>query len=407
MRHRPHAPLLMMSRGLCLLGLGVTLLLGCATPPKITYARDEARDEVERRVAGKNLGEVAVPFEISAELEAEARDATLGSLGEIGALRALVELISDMQYDLGQTNHPDRAYELRSGDCITATNLFVGMSRAVGLETYFVEAVGVEDVSAERGLNVHHRHVLAAHGMEPAVTLVDFNRIGTGYYRYRVLSDIEAMALFYNTKGYQALRRSDYQGAERLFRIAVALDPQLAWAHNNLGVALRRQQRVGLAEASFRRAISVDASYPVSYRNLAQLIRAHGRPGEADELLASAEELERRDPLRHYERGIDLYREGSFEEAVRALRHAVGLSPRFVRGWLELGRAYFAMGNEDRARRALERALELEPDNLVAQRLMQEGSDLGPTEIPTIVDAFDKARRKHVATSKIEAPPPE
>jgi Flp pilus assembly protein TadD len=387
--------------------LALFVLAGCATPQKITYTPEEAREEVGQRVAGKQLGEVAVPFAISEELAEEAREATFGTLGEIGALRALVDMISDMQYDLGHTHDADRAFETRIGDCITATNLFVGMSRAVGLETYFVEAVGVEDVSAERGLNVHHRHVLAAHGMEPAVTLIDFNRIGAGYYRYRVLNDIEAMALFYNTKGYQALRASDDASAERLFRIAVALDPKLAWAHNNLGVALRRQERVGLAEASFRRAIDVDASYAASYRNLAQLLRTHGRPAEATELEASAEELDRRDPLRHYERGVDFAREGNHAEAIRALRHAVGLSPRFVRGWLELGRAYLAAGDGDRARRALERALELEPENLVAQRLMSGDAELADSDIPTIVDAFDKARRKYVATSKIEAPPPD
>ncbi|NJN65104.1 MAG: tetratricopeptide repeat protein, partial [Acidobacteria bacterium] len=263
-----------------LLATTLAALAGCATtPPQVVYEPEAMRAEIARRV-GPGHGTVEIPYEIDPALVELVREKTRGAPAGRARLAAIVDAVL-VKHDLGVTADASRVFEERRGDCISATSLFVGLARAVGMEVVFVEAVGIEDVSAEESLDIYHRHVMAAWGPSPRATLVDFNRIGTEYVRFRVMSDLEALAHFHNTQGYQALRRDDLAEARRRFEIAVALAPELAWARNNLGVALRRTGDLENAEASFRQAISADPAYSSAYANLARLLEGQRRFDEA------------------------------------------------------------------------------------------------------------------------------
>jgi tetratricopeptide (TPR) repeat protein len=64
-------------------------------------------------------------------------------------------------------------------------------------------------------------------------------------------------------------------------RHALALDPNLAFAHAMLGVALRRFDRQAEAEAAFREALRCDPHDLRARASLAQLLTSTGRPAEA------------------------------------------------------------------------------------------------------------------------------
>ncbi|GAB4223014.1 MAG: hypothetical protein Kow0062_22200 [Acidobacteriota bacterium] len=360
------------------LAAGILLAAGCAPSTRIIYRPEEVREALHERRPDLPVEALDVPFEIPAELAELARRRTALASDPRVRLATLVETVFEVEHDYRSTRPAAETFRSGRGDCISATSLFIGLSRAAELDTYFVEALGIEDVSAEYDLNVYHRHVLAAWGAPDRAVLVDFNNIHEDYVRFRVLTDLEAVAHYYNTQGYQALRSGDLELARERFEIAATLAPGLAWIHNNLGVALRRLGRVGQAERALRRAVALDPRHAPAHANLALLLERRGRHEEARQHRDLAERLRRLDPLRLYRDGLRAQRRGDLAAAARALRAAVRLSPRFARGWHDLARVYHEQGDERRARRAVRRALELDPRNRQVRLLARviDGEDV-------------------------------
>jgi tetratricopeptide (TPR) repeat protein len=76
-------------------------------------------------------------------------------------------------------------------------------------------------------------------------------------------------------------RGGEVAKAVEAWREALAVEPEDARAHNNLGVALVRAQRQQEGVASFRRAIELNASYADAYSNLGAALWTLGSPAEA------------------------------------------------------------------------------------------------------------------------------
>ena len=70
--------------------------------------------------------------------------------------------------------------------------------------------------------------------------------------------------------------------AEAAFRRALALNPRLAEAHNNLGNVLRAQNRVAEAAAAYREALDCGLDHPLVHYNLASALKALGEVEEAE-----------------------------------------------------------------------------------------------------------------------------
>jgi serine/threonine-protein kinase len=108
---------------------------------------------------------------------------------------------------------------------------------------------------------------------------------------------------------------------------AVALAPDLALAHNNLGNILFDELNWSGAEAQFRRAAQLAPAYASAKANLASIIATLGRPEEAVPLLQQALKL---DPLRSLSYSYlaeTLMALGRLDEAETAIRNAIALQP--------------------------------------------------------------------------------
>jgi tetratricopeptide (TPR) repeat protein len=84
--------------------------------------------------------------------------------------------------------------------------------------------------------------------------------------------------------GHELSSAQRYAEAEASFRAALALDPSLAMAHNNLGWALEMQGDTAGAAVEYERALAVDPACGRARRNLASLMTSLGRHREAFEL---------------------------------------------------------------------------------------------------------------------------
>ena len=149
---------------------------------------------------------------------------------------------------------------------------------------------------------------------------------------------------------YSGLKKNPEAIAE--YRRAISLDPNLAPAHLNLGLALLDSEAAA-AEASFRRA--------------AQLL-----PGQARPLYLLAEALER---------------SGKRPEAIEQYRAALALAPKDDAVLFALARALLAGGQTSAAESDFRQLLALKPDSAPAQLGLAE-SLLSQQKTAEAVDAF-------------------
>lgn len=160
-------------------------------------------------------------------------------------------------------------------------------------------------------------------------------------------------------RGERALRENDPPGADKMFRIAAAVDPFRApYADSLSAMAYRRYGRAMLASAKDpaggiaaldesilweARASSLNPRegkflYRLSFL-LAERFRATGRPGDMEAALRLASESLRINPFSAealwYRSGL-LDSAGRVKEAVADLERAVAIEPNFCRGYVKL-----------------------------------------------------------------------
>ena len=117
--------------------------------------------------------------------------------------------------------------------------------------------------------------------------------------------------------------RKDYDGAERMYRKAIELNPKQKYVHFNLSQILERQRDI-----------------PGAIKLMEEYVRLGGRPGIRDgkDRLAS---LRRKLEVRVlYDEALRHKRAKKWPEAIAALRRCVALDPNHSKAWFELGYTY-------------------------------------------------------------------
>jgi tetratricopeptide (TPR) repeat protein len=100
---------------------------------------------------------------------------------------------------------------------------------------------------------------------------------------------LKALDLF--SKAYQAQKAKNLSKAEELYRKAIELNPNYAFAYNNLGVLLNELKRYDEAEVAYRKVIELDSNVAGAYYNLSNMLRALNRDAEALTFAMKANEL--------------------------------------------------------------------------------------------------------------------
>lgn len=166
-----------------------------------------------------------------------------------------------------------------------------------------------------------------------------------------------------------------------LYRQAVALAPELATTHLNLGIGLEAAGDRGGAKACYERALAIEPRSAAASYNLGKLLYMQGALDQAQRLLSQALEIRADFADAHIVHGHVLHALGKLEEAAAEL-HA-GLQQRpddpaaksalaRVRAAVALKAAvgYHQAGRRIEARARYEEALALEPDNIDALHLL-------------------------------------
>ncbi len=134
---------------------------------------------------------------------------------------------------------------------------------------------------------------------------------------------------------------------EATARLLVERQPEMALAHEWLGLALAAQGRPAEAEAALRRSLALDEARPESHFNLG-LVLAPARPAEA---------------LTHLERAVEL-------------------RPVLTEGWYRMADVHWRLGRAGEAVAALRQALAVDPAHTgagAALRLLSRGRAAPPS----------------------------
>jgi protein O-GlcNAc transferase len=124
--------------------------------------------------------------------------------------------------------------------------------------------------------------------------------------------------------------RGRFAEAATAFERAVALKPDYADAHNNLASALRRLGKTGEAVAHYERVAALMPTAFGAHNNLANALMEFGRLDAAlahyERTLALAPEF----APAHYNRGVALRGQSRFTEAAASFEQAMALKPDFI-----------------------------------------------------------------------------
>lgn len=329
----------------------VAAALGCATTgERLALTPAALRAEVARR-APEIGADVVVPYELPAGAAARARAIVADRRSDLERARALVAALFapdgfHLRYAADATGTAAETLRRGEGNCLALASVFVGLARAVGLRALYMDAsVEVHETRLDgAGVAVTSGHLTAMVTTADGDLGLDVERLGR-IRSYRVIGDLEALANFYNNRGFERVDEAgagataaDWEGAARDFRRAIAVLPTFARAWNDLGIASARLGRPAEAAAAYRAAIAADPSMAAPYNNLGALELAAGELPAALGDLAVAAHLEPRGAHVQLNLGLARARAGDRPGARAALRRALELRPGFREAQAELDR---------------------------------------------------------------------
>jgi predicted CXXCH cytochrome family protein len=153
---------------------------------------------------------------------------------------------------------------------------------------------------------------------------------------------------------YRSLGRN--ANAIAALRRALASDPEMPEAHNNLGI-------LTLSEASFREAIRIKPDYADAHANLASLLSGAGRFAEAEETFTRALRVRPADARTRFNYAMLLGRTNRYDQAQRELEACVRADPGFAEAHELLGDLLLARGEARLAAERYRAAVRLQPDS--------------------------------------------
>ena len=368
--------------GLLLAGL-VLGPLGCGTVPKRTWTVEEIRADLNHRITPDVLARVEIPFEIDDEIRELAVRVTENLRGDKEKMRAIVRAIRQhtggtISYDWLSNKTAKAVFEEGRGNCLAYTNLFVGMSRAVGVDAVYVDVTTIEKVTREAEVIVNSGHITGGIKDGPDLIFVDFtSNPEREYAGAKIIDDFEAISNFYNNQGflygYFAEALVDQGGFDPLAReiemyeLALSIRPNFNRARNNLGVAYKRRGFVDDAIEQYQLALDIEPEFTEARSNLASAYYSQGHIEQAVQEFQLAARHDGSNAYVVYHLGVLHYHQGKYRQAADYFRKAISRDRQMADARFFLGETLMKLGDEDKAMREYERAIEIDPNYISAR----------------------------------------
>ncbi|MBC7854791.1 MAG: tetratricopeptide repeat protein [Pirellulaceae bacterium] len=177
------------------------------------------------------------------------------------------------------------------------------------------------------------------------------------------------------------------------FRKAIALDPKYANAYLNLGSSLHKQQKLPEALAAHQQAIQLNPKSATAYSNLASTLVELKNPEKLPVAIAAAEKAIELDPNfanAYNHLGGALSDQNKLDAAAAAYQKAIDLDPKHPRAHNNLGTVFGRQEKFDQAIACCRKALEVNPNDKFAYNTL--GMCLhNQKKLDEAIDAFHNA----------------
>ena len=167
-----------------------------ASPARVTDPWERVRKELKRR--GMDPNEIVLPGMVTLEMESWAR-AQISAETPREIADELLSALTDpeglgLEYSSDFTGTAVEVFETRRANCLAFTHLYVGLSRALGLPTFYVYWNRIERYRRDQDLVVVSGHMSAGQGSLNDLMVLRFGAVaGLEARGVRPISDSECI----------------------------------------------------------------------------------------------------------------------------------------------------------------------------------------------------------------------
>lgn len=243
------------------------------------------------------------------------------------------------QYDRAATFSAAETFDIKKGNCIAYTNLFIALAREARLEASYQVVHEAPRFEVESGFLLRTNHVnvllegLRLPGQFGNELSVDFNDIEPDNdSRREVISDAYAASMFYANLSVDHLHLDEFEQAFAYLRRAIQTAPENIDVWNNLGALYSIMEKDALAEQAYQIARSINVRDKTAISGLVKVLLKQGRDDEAEGYRRLVLRYQSRNPYYHYAVAEQAFRSAAFDEALTAINQAIQLkrnNPRF------------------------------------------------------------------------------
>ncbi len=282
----------------------------------------------------------------------------------------------------------DRSDPARAAELIAKLELPFASGRATADLVRTLQHVHDSHVPLNRPLPVPSSFLVDASGrlsviykgpVEPRAVLADLSHsAGTRLQRWLRSAPLGGRAIEHESVAYAArlaevqmrfLFALNLDGAGRAddapaqYQDVLELKPDLAEAHNNLGLLYFRKGDLGGAEGCYERALGIRPDMAEAHFNLGAVFDRRGDLARAEATYKEALRLKPEYPEAHNAIGLICAKQGRFPEAGAYFERETALNPGFAEAHNNLGLLFLNQGRDAAARKELSEALRLSPDH--------------------------------------------
>lgn len=352
----------------------VVFLSGCST--KYIYTESELEETIMDKLnLGRTEARSLIPFlktDKIMELSKDTDKHTSSPKGEANAIIMKIIGSNSLNVVYDQSSNLT-AYEViiqRSANCISYTNLFVAMARAMGLEAVFVDVTQQIEFGSDQYFNYQEGHICAGVKEGERLFLFDFVYNSKNYKRFKVIDDFEAIANFMTILGVdndeKFLKTGNNEFKDRALyyhTAALTLSPKFTRAMNNLAVMYLRDGNLDSAQTLLEQALDIDDTLNIARFNLAEIYIRRGHPNLAKKLLLKNLDIAPADPYTYHRLGQIYFSQKNLEEAESMFKRAIGFKNNYLEPRLALISLMIVMERYDDAEELVNDSTEMFPGN--------------------------------------------